>query len=142
MLFGEKIAGMTLPFPYRGAGVVTDQEKLARLYSRARVHFDGSEFQAFGKAGLEAMACGAVSVLTNVGGVNEYALDDRNALLVPPGDPDLAAAAILRCSTTTRSTHDFRDDGLRTVLDYSMQREARETLAWFETIVSSGPERR
>ena len=142
VLFGEKIAGMTLPFPYRGVGVVTDQEKLARLYSRARVHFDGSEFQAFGKAGLEAMACGAVSVLTNVGGVNEYALDDRNAQLVPPGDPDLAAAAILRVLDDDALYTRLRDDGLRTVLDYSMQREARETLAWFETIVSSGPERR
>ena len=55
VLFGERIAGLSLPFPYQGVGVVTDQEKLARLYSRADLHFDGSEFQAFGKAGLEAV---------------------------------------------------------------------------------------
>ena len=84
VLFGENIGTMALPFPYRSAGVVTDRDELARLYSGARVHFDGSEFQAFGLPALEAMACGAVSVLTDVGGVQEYARHDENCLLVAP----------------------------------------------------------
>jgi glycosyltransferase involved in cell wall biosynthesis len=142
VLFGEKIAGLALPFPYRGAGVVTDQEKLARLYSRARVHFDGSEFQAFGKAGLEAMACGAVSVLTEVGGVNEYARNEENALLVPPRDPQAAADAILRLLDDDALYERLRDNGLATVPDYSMKREARDARSWFESLLTSGPEQR
>jgi O-antigen biosynthesis protein len=140
VLFGEKIAGLSLPFPYRGVGVVTDPEKLARLYSRARVHFDGSEFQAFGKAGLEAMACGAVSVLTEVGGVNEYARNEENALLVPPRDPQAAAGAILRLLDDDALHERLRDNGFATVPDYSMKREARDTRSWFESLLTSGSE--
>jgi glycosyltransferase involved in cell wall biosynthesis len=128
VLFGEKIGNLSLPFPYRGAGVVTGQDRLARLYSRARVHFDGSEFQGFGRAGLEAMACGAVSVLTDVGGVHEYARHEHNALLVPPGDPEGAAAAIVRLLRDDALHAGLRAHGLTTVRDFSMQREARETL--------------
>src|SRR6185436_10803566 len=52
------------------------------------VHFDGSDFQAFGLPALEAMACGAVSVLTDAGGIREYARHEENCLLVAPRDTD------------------------------------------------------
>ena len=92
VLFGEHLGGLTLPFPYRAEGVVTDPEHMARLYSEARVHFDGSDFQAFGLPGLEAMGCGAVSVLTDVGGVREFARDQENCVLVAPRDAEAAGA--------------------------------------------------
>jgi glycosyltransferase involved in cell wall biosynthesis len=45
---------------------------------------------------LEAMACGLCVVSTNVGGI-PYLLDDqRNALLVPPNDAEMMAAAVRR----------------------------------------------
>ncbi len=134
VLFGEQIRGRSLPFPYRGVGVVTSPDRLARLYTRARVHFDGSDFQAFGRSALEAMACGAVSVLTDVGGVREYARDDENALLVPARDPDAAAAAIVRLLSDDTLHTRLRERGLATVRSHSMSREAVATLELFERI--------
>jgi glycosyltransferase involved in cell wall biosynthesis len=137
VLFGEDLGDLALPFPYRGEGMITDHERLARLYSSAQVHFDGSDFQAFGLPALEAMACGAVSVLTDVGGVREYARDEENCLLVPPRDPDAAAQAILRL-LSDQALHDrLRDGGLETSQDASMKRVARATLEFFEKVVVS-----
>jgi len=138
VLFGENLGEMTLPFPYRREGVITDQEHLARLYAQAHVHLDASDFQAFGKAALEAMACGTPSVLTGVGGVNEYARDGQNCLLVAPRDPDGTARAILRLLTETRLHQRLREGGLATVHDYSAKGKARQTLESFEKIVASG----
>jgi glycosyltransferase involved in cell wall biosynthesis len=137
VLFGAKLSGRCLPFPFRGIGTVTSQERLARLLSRARVHVDASDFQGFGRTGLEAMACGAVSVLTDVGGVRDYARDGENALLVPPSNPDATARAILRLLSTDSLHQQLRDEGLATVRAFSMQREARETLALFESFATS-----
>jgi glycosyltransferase involved in cell wall biosynthesis len=143
VLFGEDLGDLTLPFPYRGEGVITDHERLARLYSGARVHFDGSDFQAFGLPALEAMACGTVSVLTDVGGVREYARDEENCLLVPPRDPDAAARAILRLLSDEELHQRLREGGLATSRNYSMRRAARATLDFFEALAaSSGDERR
>ncbi len=142
VLFGEDLGDLTLPFPYRGEGMITDHERLARLYSSAQVHFDGSDFQAFGLPALEAMACGAVSVLTDVGGVREYARDEENCLLVPPRDPDAAAQAILRLLSDQALHARLRDGGLETSQDASMTRVARATLEFFEkVVVSSDPGR-
>jgi glycosyltransferase involved in cell wall biosynthesis len=96
VLFGQDLSRMQLPFAYRGEGVISDQDHLARLYSRADVHLDGSDFQAFGRPALEAMACGTPCVLTGVGGVTEYARHETNCLLVPPAQPRAFADAILR----------------------------------------------
>ena len=51
-----------------------------------------SRVEGFGLPPLEAMACGAAVILTDSGGVREYARHDANCLLVPPGD----IAAIVR----------------------------------------------
>jgi glycosyltransferase involved in cell wall biosynthesis len=136
VLFGEDLGARALPFAYRGEGVVTDQEHLARLYSGARVHFDGSDFQAFGLPGLEAMACGTVSVLTDAGGVREYARNDGNCLLVPPRDPVAAADAILRLLRDDQLHARLRAGGFTTSLGSSMIRTARATIDVFEPIAS------
>lgn len=46
---------------------------------------------------LEAMAAGAASVCTDVGGVAQVIQHEKTGLLVPPGDPAALAAALLRC---------------------------------------------
>ena len=115
VLFGEDIGSLELPFPYRGAGVITDHEQLARLYSRARVHFDGSDFQAFGLPALEAMACGAVSVITDVGGVREYARDERELPARPAAGRRCARPrAILRLLSDDALHRRLREGGLAT----------------------------
>jgi glycosyltransferase involved in cell wall biosynthesis len=138
VLFGERLGKMPLPFPYRGAGVVTDRDRLARLYSRATLHVDGSDFQAFGRAGLEAMACGTPSVLTDVGGVHEYAQQDVNAVLVPPRDPAAVADAVVTLLTDDARRDRLRQEGLRTVERFSMPARAREILEHLTALAEWG----
>ena len=139
VLFGEKIDSLALPFPYRSAGVITDHEQLAQLYSSARVHFDGSDFQAFGLPVLEAMACGTVSVVTDAGGVREYAHDEENCLLVAPRDTAAAARAILRLLSDDPLVARLREGGFATSRNHSIRRQARDTLPFLEEIAASLP---
>jgi glycosyltransferase involved in cell wall biosynthesis len=48
---------------------------------------------------LEAMACGMCVVSTNVGGIPYLLEDGKDSLLVPPGDAEAMAAAVLRILT-------------------------------------------
>jgi glycosyltransferase involved in cell wall biosynthesis len=132
VLFGEKLGRMPLPFPYRPEGVITDQDHLARVYQHAWAHFDGSEFQAFGRVALEAMACGTPSVLTDVGGVHEYARDGENCLLVPPGNATAAADALVRLLRDPDLLDRCRANALQSVRAYSIREKAREMRAFFD----------
>lgn len=55
-----------------------------------------SLYEAFPRAVLEALALARPVVATCVGGIPEAILDGETGLLVPAGDPDAMAAAVLR----------------------------------------------
>lgn len=136
ILFGDRfLASQYIPFDYRDEGVVTDQDQLARLYSEADVFLDGSDFQGFGRCGLEAMACGAACVLTGVGGVTEYARDGENSLVVPPKQPEAFAAAITKILNDSGLKQRLVKAGFSTVKAYCHKREAKETLDYFRKIL-------
>ena len=55
--------------------------------------------ESFGRTIVEAMASGLPVVAFAAGGVVEHVVDGRSGLLVPPGDLDAFAAAVLRLCT-------------------------------------------
>ena len=133
ILFGDRfLRNHSIPFPYRDEGIVTDQDRLAVLYSESDVFIDGSDFQGFGRCGLEAMACGAACVLTEVGGVTEYARHNDNALLVPPKQPKALSGAALRILNDSKLKQALVQKGYETARRFCHKREARDTLVYFE----------
>jgi glycosyltransferase involved in cell wall biosynthesis len=112
-----------LPFPYVNAGRLHDPHQVAALMSSADVLLDASRWQAFGRPGLESMACGTAPVLTNVGGLHEYAEDGANSLLVPPEDPEAAAAAVVRLLDDRALRERLAAEGLRTAARFTIANE-------------------
>jgi glycosyltransferase involved in cell wall biosynthesis len=103
----------------------------------ADVFLDGSSFQGFGRPALEAMACGAACVLTEVGGVTEYARDGKNCLLAPPERPVVFADNILRILADENLKANLIAGGFETAKEYCHKREARETLTYFHQILGA-----
>ena len=68
-------------FAFRNHGVLPSDD-VAELLRRADVFIDVSDYQAFGRTGLEAMACGCAVLLPAEGGVHEYAVHGDNAIVV------------------------------------------------------------
>lgn len=137
LLFGCDHFGAELPdFAFENAGVVNSPAALSRLYSRATLFLDGSLFQGFGRCGLEAMACGAACVLTNEGGVSEYAVDSENCLLVRPGEPEVWLEAMLKLLRDTPMREAIVAEGFKTVERWSHQDEAERTDELFRQLLS------
>ncbi len=79
---------------------------------------------------LEAMACGLCIVSTNVGGIPYLLEDEKDALLVPPRDPDAMAAAIRRLLSDSSLAERLSRNARRKVeqLDWSLVMPQWETL--------------
>ncbi|MGE5346200.1 MAG: glycosyltransferase [Acidithiobacillales bacterium] len=124
VLFGhQNVPDGAASFPHRHAGVLS-REGVAALLSSAHIVVDPSLFQGFGLVGLEGMSCGAACVLTESGGVSEYAVDGENALVVPPGDSAALTRAILRLVEDEALRSRLCEAGLTTALRFTWEKTA------------------
>jgi len=73
------------------------REDVSLVLSALDVFVLPSLSEGMGLSLMEAMAAGLPVVATEVGGVPELVVDGETGVLVPPGDPDALAGAILDC---------------------------------------------
>lgn len=104
-----------------------DNEQMPELYRSADVMINPSIADNMPISILEALASGVPIVSTNVGGVPFLVEDLKTALLVPPGDPQTMAQALIQVLTTPDLARRMSEAGLATVQQYTWQC-ARERL--------------
>ncbi len=69
-----------------------NDEALARVYRSSDIFFHLSRKEGFGLTLLEAMACGCVSIVTDSGGVNDFAVSKGNCIFVKRDGNSVARA--------------------------------------------------
>ncbi|MGH9329001.1 MAG: glycosyltransferase, partial [Vicinamibacterales bacterium] len=85
---------------------------------------------------LEAMATGLPVAATAVGGTPEAVVQERTGLLVPPSNPAVLAAALLRLVSEPEARHRFGAAGRARVVEmFSVERMVAETEALFEHLL-------
>lgn len=72
-------------FDYKNHSILK-REEVSILLASSDLFLDLSDYQAFGRTALEAMACGCATVVTKYGGVHEYSRHRENTILVDPFD--------------------------------------------------------
>jgi glycosyltransferase involved in cell wall biosynthesis len=102
------------------SGVST--ERIVELYAEAEVAVVPSLYEGFSLPAVEAMACGVPLVATTGGAVPEVVgRDGETGLLVPPGDSQALAVALLRA---------FADPELRARVGAAGRARALERFTW------------
>ena len=87
-------AGLGVNDACRFAGAVPFDEVLRRM-AAAAVQVSPSLREAFGLVNLEAHSVGTPVVASDVDGIREVVVDGETGVLVPPGDADALADAIV-----------------------------------------------
>lgn len=105
-------------FPYVNHGILK-RTQVADLLSKSDVFTDLSDYQAFGRTGLEAMACGCVSVVPAAGGANEYAVPGQNALVVNTKDEAVCFDTVSEVLADSNTLRRLLRAGLKTAAKYS-----------------------
>jgi glycosyltransferase involved in cell wall biosynthesis/trans-aconitate methyltransferase len=116
---------------YYGKGL--PQNQMARVYSLADVFVDGSRQAGAGwnNPVVEAMACKAPVVCTDIGGVKDFAHHQQTALLVPPDDAHAMASAILRILRDDELAATLRENAYTNIMQFRWD----ECITGFEEIL-------
>lgn len=83
----EAIFNEDLPrdFTFHNHGVLS-RNQVSSLLRKSHLFIDLSDYQAFGRTGLEAMACASASLVPLFGGTDEYIKHSLNGYAVDPRD--------------------------------------------------------
>lgn len=111
--------------------------EMAGFYRSVDVFVFPSLSEGFPAPPLEAMACGAAVVATRSGGVEEYASDGVNCLLVPVSDPRSLAAAIARLVRDPDLRARLASESIRTAARFTWDETASATVRLVEAISGS-----
>jgi len=111
------------------------REQVAELMAAADVFVLPSLFESFGLVLLEAMAVGTPVVCTQTQGALEIVKNGEDGLVVPPGDDDALADAIVRVLSDRRLAGHLGTNGQKTVREkFSWEKTAEKTLALYKTV--------
>lgn len=120
-------------------GGVLSRRQVAAVLRSSDLFLDLSDYQAFGRTGLEGMACGCVPVLPLFGGGDEYARHRENAYVVDTRDDDAILSVVsdfVGDSAETRSQ--MRSSAMATALAYSVERAAFSEYEAFRRFLGKG----
>ena len=95
-----------------------DNDELLAHYRAADVLTFPSLKKGWGLTVLEAQAAGTPVVASDLPVMREYLVHERNALLVPPEDPDAIAGALVRAVADRALAATLRQNGLETARRY------------------------
>ena len=96
-----------------------DNEMIATLYQDADVMINPSLVDNMPISILEALASGVPVVSTDVGGIPFLVTHEKNALLVPPANPEIMAEAVLRVLNDQVLVKQLVEEGLKLVKEYA-----------------------
>jgi phosphatidylinositol alpha-mannosyltransferase len=105
-------------------GRISEEEKARRLRGADVVCAPSLHGESFGLVLLEAMAASTPVVASDLPGYRNVARDEREAVLVPPGDAVALAAAIRRVLATPDVTRSLVAAGDARAAEFSMERLA------------------
>jgi glycosyltransferase involved in cell wall biosynthesis len=110
---------------------------LPRLLAALDVYVSASRAEAFGLATVEAMICGAPVVATATDGSREIVEDDRTGRLVPVGNVEALAAALVELLEDERERERLGTNALHSVTErFSLKRMVEETERIYRSVLA------
>lgn len=132
ILYGNE-PNIIAPVPYEYVTNIGDED-LAKLYASADVVVTPSWYESFPLPPLEAMACGAPVVCTPVG-TEDYAVDKKNCLIVPPRDPRKLADALLALRNDPSLSSKIKKGGIVTANNFQWENSVDQMERFFKGLL-------
>lgn len=112
-------------------------DQLPELLKNHHIKLFPTLSEGFGKALVEAMACGLVPVTTDVSGPMEIVRDGHDALVVPTYDSQAIVQALDKLITNLDYLAELQRNAYATAQDYSWTAIAKERLNLYAKVLSS-----
>lgn len=110
-------------------GIIQRRDAMANLFREIDIFLDVSHWQAFGRTGVEAMACGCISIMPRIGAAPEICEMGKSCLFHDYSDLNGIYASIVQLIQNGTMRHELITNGVRRSADFSLIRSASSLIA-------------
>lgn len=119
-------------FEFFNHGILT-RSQVSSILRKSHLFIDLSDYQAFGRTGLEAMACGCVALVPIFGGTDEYIIHRENGFVVDPRDQQSQYEVVKKFVELSHHERQIMvGKGIQKSLEFSLRKAALSELAIFD----------
>ncbi|WP_394128941.1 glycosyltransferase [Shewanella maritima] len=123
-------------FEFTNHGILK-RPQVSDILGKSDVFVDLSDYQAFGRTSLEAMACGVVPILPTHGGGDEYAIDNFNSIVVDTLNEDECFEKANQFLKNWHLFPEFQRSAIQTATEFSVNKAAISELCLFSSALSA-----
>jgi glycosyltransferase involved in cell wall biosynthesis len=128
LLYGsEKTLNIRFPHKYI---MKPSYDELRELYNKSHVVVCPSWYESFPAPPLEAMGCGTPMITTKIG-VEDYAINEVNSLVIEPKSPTQIKDAVIRIFKDNELKNKIINGGLKTFKEFSWDKTTDKLEALF-----------
>lgn len=98
------------------------QDQMEEILNIADIFLLPSQYESFGLAALEAMACGVPVISSNAGGLPEINIHGKTGYLADVGDVDAMAAFAIKMLENEETLQLFKDNALAHAGEFSIEK--------------------
>ncbi|SFX49068.1 Glycosyl transferases group 1 [Thermoactinomyces sp. DSM 45891] len=113
------------------------EQAMANLYQRAHLFVSTSWVEGFSLPPLEAMACGTPVVTTNSGGVTDFCIKKKTAILVKKQNPQSIANGILTLLHNQKLANHLASHGIEMAKQFSLEQFTQSMIRTFQEIIAT-----
>ena len=137
VLFGVERAPHGLPSWITYVRDASARQLAAQVYNEAAIYLCPSLSEGWHLPPAEAMACGCALASSDIGGVQDYAVDGDTALLFPPGDVDAGATCVVKLLSDGAERMRFAARARDRISTFSWDRSTAQLEALLERIAGT-----
>jgi glycosyltransferase involved in cell wall biosynthesis len=102
--------------------------EISEIYQKSQIFISTSWREGFGLPPLEAMTCGCACIISDSGGVSEYAVDGVNCLMYQPKNEKELMDKLIFLIKDNSARAVLSMNGIKTANDFSWERSAKQLI--------------
>lgn len=110
------------------------QKMIGDILRKTDIYICNSEYESFGLPILEAMTCGAAVITTDTGGMRDFVLEGKNAILIEKHDIDDICAKIEYLINNQELRKEIAKEGIKTAQKYNWDNSIKQIKGYYQEL--------